>query len=92
VHILRVMVTTDGSTPVPLIGPVTFRLLRPDGTSTDVDATLVTDGSDGLAEYETSMDDLDIAGHWKLQVKDVDGPWHGDVAFFLVLPNLAEPE
>jgi hypothetical protein len=91
VHLIRVTVTSDGSTAVPLVGPVIFRLLKPDGTSVDVDADLTTDGADGRAEYETTEDDFNIAGYWKLQVKDDDGPWHGDVTHFLVLGNLAEP-
>jgi hypothetical protein len=95
VHVVRVTVreSTDGPI-VPLVGPVTFRLRRPDGTTFDVDANLTTDGSDGQAEYQTlgpSPADLDQGGTWTVQLKDADGPWHADVKTFIVLDNLAEP-
>jgi len=91
VHRLTPSVTTDGTTPVPLVGPITFRLQRPDGTTFDVDADLVGDGTAGQATYLTTTDDLDQSGTWKLQVKDGDGPWHADTAQFRVLSNLPEP-
>ncbi len=86
---------------IPLVGPVTFRFRRPDGTTFDVDAELTSDGTDGQAEYTTLPDsepdpdrpngDLDQAGDWEVQLKDADGPWHADKGKFRVLDNLTAP-
>ncbi len=91
VRLLRVTVTSDGTTVVALTGPVTFRLCRPDGTTMDVSADLSTDGTDGQAQYVTGTGDLNMAGAWRIQVQDAAGPWHADTATFRVLGNLVEP-
>lgn len=88
---IRVTVRLNKNTIVPLVGPVTFRFQRPDETTFDRDAELVTDGSDGQAEYQTLAGDLDQAGEWKLQLKDGNGPWHADKETFKVLTTLPTP-
>ncbi len=40
---------------------------RPNGTTFTREATLVTDGADGLLRYTTVGGDIDAAGQWKLQ-------------------------
>jgi hypothetical protein len=54
-------------------------------------ATLVTDGTDGLAKYVTVASDLDRAGNWRVQGVAYFGassPVHADVIKFKVLANL----
>ncbi len=91
VHRIRVLVLDADNVPVPLVGPIDLRLQRPSGTTLDVTAELVSDGSDGQAEYLTSESDFDEAGTWQIQLQDEDGPWHADTVRFLVLANLPEP-
>lgn len=48
-----------------------FLFEKPDGTVEERDAEWVTDGSDGLMQYETLATDIDQAGIWLVQGKVV---------------------
>lgn len=56
-------------------------------------ATFTTDGTDGLLEYKTILDDLDEEGLWLIQARVIlpggaGGTWKSDVGQFVVHPNL----
>jgi len=83
----RVESVLDISNPVAL----DLKFLKPDGTyTTNLVAALVTDGTDGLAEYITLSDTLDIDGSWKgqLEVELASGRKSTTVISFKVLPKL----
>ncbi len=63
---------------------------RPDGTSFERDAELVTDGTDGVIQYVTEQGDLDQSGRWRVQpvVGLNGGVNHGNVVKFKVNANL----
>lgn len=42
---------------------------KPDGTLLTKEATLYSDGLDGIIEYTTQSGDLDQAGTWQIQAK-----------------------
>jgi len=88
---MQVTVTSDGSTPLPITAPVTFRARRPTGTSVDFPATIDSAGTTGVAYYDTTPADLDEAGEWEVQVLEQMGPWYSDTARFQVLANLPVP-
>lgn len=88
---LRATVLDADGDPVPLVGPITIRLRKPNGTTVDKTGTIVGDGSAGQATYLTSTSDLDRPGAWQAQLKDGDGPWHASIVEFIVDPNLADP-
>jgi hypothetical protein len=68
-------------------------LLKPDGvTEMTKTAALVTDGTDGKLHYVTVANDLDQAGHWKIQgiiTFATGGLFHSTVTKFKVLANIA---
>lgn len=60
-------------------------------TCTTVDATLFTDGTDGIMVYTTPDEDfLDVDGIWDVQgvVTLPTGTWHTKPSKFRVRPNL----
>jgi hypothetical protein len=67
-----------------------IKLLRPDGTSVEKDASFQTDGTDGILEYTTVSGDLSVCGVWKIQWYVVlsGGTWRTDVKTFKVYDNL----
>ena len=44
-------------------------LQKPDGNTLIKNATLYTDGTDGIIQYVTESGDLDQAGTWQIQAK-----------------------
>ena len=48
-------------------GTFTMRFRKPDGTTVDKTATLVTDGSDGQIQYVSQSGDINQAGEWRVQ-------------------------
>lgn len=87
-HRIRISVVDDDGAVVALTGPVTFRFRKPDGSTADVTATLVSSGTTGVAYYDTLADTLDQAGSWSVQAKDGSAPFFASVESFTVSPNL----
>jgi len=65
---------------------------KPDVDKTVVikDAVFKTDGTDGIIQYITILDDLDIKGTWYIQaiVQLPTGNWSSDISKFKVYSNL----
>ena len=49
-----------------------------------------TDGTDGLLEYVTQPDEIDMLGDWQVMayVETSAGQWHSSIEIFKVVPNL----
>lgn len=65
---------------------------KPDGTTVLTKAAeFKTDGTDGIIQYTTILDDLDSVGGWKIQGHVIlsTGEWKSDIASFKVYDNLA---
>lgn len=91
--VFRATITDDCvDTIVDVSGATTqqFTFLKPDATTVTVTTTFYTDGTDGIIEYATILDDLDQAGTWKIQGKVIlpTGTWSTDIHKFKVYPNL----
>jgi hypothetical protein len=63
---------------------------KPDRTSVTKAALFFTDGSDGIIQYVTVADDLDMTGKWRIQAKVTlpTGTWSSNIEAFKVYPNL----
>lgn len=63
---------------------------KPGGGSLTKTASFVTDGTDGLLEYNTISGDLDEVGTWKIQAYVVapNGSWRTNFSSFKVHRNL----
>ena len=83
----------DGTAVVDLQAATTlnFHFLKPDETTIVRAAALYTDGTDGIIEYLTVLDDLDQDGRWKLQAEVVlpSGTWKSDISCFRVHKNIS---
>ena len=71
----------------------TIRFSKPDGVSIDKAASFFTDGTDGIIQYVTVQDDLDVEGKWRLQAHIVTpvGEWRSEIETFWVKANLDPP-
>jgi hypothetical protein len=67
-----------------------IRFRKPDGTVSEHQAELVTDGSDGQIRYRAGPGDIDQEGEWQRQafVRFPGGEWYTDVIDFYVHGNL----
>lgn len=68
-----------------------IKFKKPSGVTVTKDAVFVTDGTDGKMRWTTTtVDDLDEAGKWYLQVYLVITGWtgHSDIGDFVVYENL----
>lgn len=91
-----VLTVTDVVTSaiIPITGFTTLEMTftRPDdaGTTFVVNASLLTDGSDGKMEYTTLTTDLNMPGRWQVQgfVVVPSGQWHTSTTVFKVFKNL----
>jgi len=65
---------------------------RPDNTAFSRDAVFKTDGTDGIIQYTTILDDLDFEGPWNIQGKVMltGGTWHSELGSFDVIANLID--
>lgn len=63
---------------------------KPDKTVVTHDAIFKTDGTDGVIQYLTILNDLDQTGTWYIQAKVTlpAGTWSSDTAKFKVYKNL----
>jgi len=70
-----------------------IRFEKPDGTTVDKAATFETDGVDGVIQYVSIIDDLDMAGKWRIQAYVVTpvGEWRSEIEVFEVKDNLDAP-
>lgn len=67
-----VVTVLDGSgNPIDIsaASDTVIKLLYPDGTTVDFNASFFTDGTDGKLIYNTAADDLDQAGLYEVQAK-----------------------
>lgn len=64
---------------------------KPDRSTLTKNASFVTDGTDGLIEYISVLNDLDTIGLWSIQVylENPDGNWSSDIGTFRVHSNLS---
>lgn len=90
--ILEFQMTDQDGLPLSLVGytNLILEIGKPDGSALLRDASLVTDGSDGLLKYAIVLGDLDQRGSYKFQphVSLPAGDWHGDIVKQKVLPNV----
>lgn len=70
----------------------TMYFKKPDKTLLTKEATLKTDGTDGVIQYVFASGELDMAGVWLNQAKVVfvDGQWHSSIDSFQVSHNLED--
>jgi hypothetical protein len=63
---------------------------KPDKTTVTKTADFKTDGTDGIIQYITVLDDLDQKGSWYIQAKVTlpTGTWSSNTEKFKVYPNL----
>lgn len=63
---------------------------KPDGTTMIVTSVFKTDGTDGIIQYATILDDLTPFGKWKVQAHVVlpTGSWKSDISKFTVYANI----
>ena len=63
---------------------------KPDKTVVVKIAVFKTDGTDGIIQYLTILDDLDLKGAWSIQAKVTlpTGTWSSDIQKFKVYANL----
>ena len=84
----------DDATVVPIQSATVTKQIKfkkPSGVTVIKDASFVTDGTDGKMRWTTTtVDDLDEAGKWYLQVYLVLSNWtgHSDQDNFMVYSNL----
>ncbi len=98
VGVLLEMTVCEDGVPISVVGMTlvdALRLQKPDveQTGTDYTVSFKTDGADGIVQYTTVTDDLDLPGIWHLQLTVTIGPttFHTDLVPFMVLPNLHDP-
>src|SRR5512146_583139 len=84
----------DGSVVVNLSGATVkkIRIQRKDRTIIDVDATLLTDGTDGKLYYILTDTDVTMKGDYKAQVylEFPSGKWHSSISTFTVAENIKD--
>lgn len=82
----------DGDVIVDLTGAIAQSIvfLPPDKTVVSQTSVFKTNGTDGIIQYTTLVDDLDQIGKWKLQavVQLLTGTWSSDIKEFTVHSNL----
>lgn len=83
----------DGTSVVDL-SSATEKLLvfqKPNRDSVAQTAAFYTDGTDGILQYQTVTDDLDMSGAWSIQavVTLSSGKWSSSVGTFTVYDNIS---
>lgn len=91
--IFEITLLDEGSTIVDISSATVtkdIKFQKPDGTLTTKPAAFKTDGTDGILQYTTVADDLDMTGFWTIQAYVVLTSWtgHSDVSSFQVHANL----
>lgn len=89
---LRVQVIDNSGNPLDISAATALklRLGLPDGTSEDRVAQFLTDGSDGLLQYQTLFGDLAQTGLYSIQAEIItpSGMFPTSKGFFNVLDNV----
>lgn len=86
--------TIESSSRAENIGGATTKNIiftKPDGTKVTKDASLFTDGLDGIMVYTTVAGDLNIAGLWRIQgyvELSVSEKYYSNIQTFTVYGNL----
>ena len=67
---------------------ISFR--KADGTTVTKTGVFYTNGTDGIIDYISVADDLDMSGSWKIQAFVIlsTGEWSSDIGTFTVYDNL----
>lgn len=67
-----------------------IKIKPPQGVTQTHTAEFLSDGSDGIIYFITEVDDISIAGMWKIQgrVTTLDGVWNTKIGTFEVKTNL----
>ena len=67
-----------------------IRFRRPDTTTLIKTGVFKTDGTDGILQYTSIIDDLDMEGTWNIQAKVQlsDGTWYSEIGSFIVEGNI----
>jgi len=91
--VFRLTIVDELEVPVNISAATTtdIRFQKPDDTSVDKSAAFTTDGTDGLIQYVSILDDLDMSGKWRIQAHIITpvGEWRSEIEVFNVLENLA---
>ena len=69
---------------------MTIQLRKPDGTLLSKNASLYTDGTDGMMSYSSLAGDFDVAGSYTIQgiVVLIQGTFHTSTSMFQVKNNI----
>lgn len=90
--VFRCSVCDNTSTIINLSSYTSLYLIfqKPDGSTITKDASLYTDGTDGIITYTTVAGDLDLAGIWRMQAYIIlsSGSWKSNIVKFTVYENL----
>lgn len=90
--IFRVTITDQAAAVVDLSGATTKEIIfkKSDGSFVTQVAAFFTDGTDGIIQYITIADDLDLVGGWCIQGHVVlpTGEWKTNIDTFIVNENL----
>ena len=90
--IIKATITDQDGAALDVSGASTLQLLflKPNGILVTQTATMTGDGTDGVIQYVTIADDLDVPGVWKSQGLVIDaGKQHkSTVDVFHVKPNI----
>lgn len=83
----------SNSSPVNISGATVKNIIftKPDGTKVTKDASLYTDGLDGIMVYTTVADDLNVVGLWRIQgyvELSVSEKYYSNIQTFTVHGNL----
>lgn len=89
---LRLKFIDSAQSAIDISGYTTLTILLQDesGTTSELSASFVTDGSDGLIAYSSTASTFSTSGTYRIQGKVSDGTTtiRSNVATFQVLPNL----
>ena len=89
---MKATITDQDGAALDVSGASTLQLifLKPNGVQVIQTATLTSGGTDGIIQYVTVADDLDVPGVWKSQgfVIDAGKEHKSSVDVFHVKPNL----
>lgn len=63
---------------------------KPDGNTSTVSGSFLTNGTDGKLTYTFGSGELDVDGKWRMQAYFTfpSGKWYSDIANFKVYDNL----
>lgn len=87
------IVVQEDCTAVDISSATAYEIVfyKPDGTTSTVDASLLTDGTDGSIYYNSLADTFDQCGLWKIQAIIYYGSsstFHSKIETFRVYSNL----